>query len=74
MPGLTPGEDAVMTRFDLGWAESDIASDLNISVARARAIISTFDDNPAHDRQREALIKRGSQTLLARLRKAGGHR
>lgn len=74
MSGLYAGEQAVMDRFDLGWAEADIASDLHISVARTRAIISTFDENPAHDRQREALIKRGSQTLLARLRKAGGHR
>lgn len=74
MSALTPGEEAVMVRFDLGWAECDIASELQISVARARAIISTFDNNPAHDRHREALIRRGSQTLLARLRKAGGHR
>lgn len=74
MSALTPGEEAVMTRFDLGWAEGDIASELKISVARARAIISTFDNNPAHDRHREALIRRGSQRLLARLRKAGGHR
>lgn len=74
MAHLTPGEQAVMARFDLGWSESDIASDLDISVARTRCIISTFDDNPAHDRHREALIKRGSQRLLARLRKAGGHR
>ena len=74
MSTLTPGEEAVMARFDLGFSEADIASELDISVARARAIISTFDDNPAHDRHREALIRRGSQTLLARLRKAGGHR
>ncbi|QDH35821.1 hypothetical protein [Porphyrobacter sp. YT40] len=74
MSQLTPGEAAVMARFDLGASERDIASDLEISPARVRAIISTFDDNPAHDRHREALIKRGSQRLLARLRKAGGHR
>ena len=74
MSQLTPGEAAVMARFDLGASERDIASDLEISPARVRAIISTYDDNPAHDRHREALIKRGSQRLLARLRKAGGHR
>lgn len=74
MAGLTPGEQAVMTRYDLGYAESDIASELEISVARARAIISTYDDNPAHDRHREGRVKRGSQTLLVRLLKAGGHR
>lgn len=74
MSQLTPGEAAVMARFDLCAAERDIAADLEISVARVRAIISTYDDNPAHDRHREALIKRGSQRLLARLRKAGGHR
>jgi len=74
MSQLTPGEAAVMARFDLGAAERDIAADLEISIARVRAIISTYDDNPAHDRHREALVKRGSQRLLARLRKAGGHR
>jgi FixJ family two-component response regulator len=74
MSQLTPGEAAVMARFDLGAAERDIAADLEVSVARVRAIISTYDDNPAHDRHREALIKRGSQRLLARLREAGGHR
>lgn len=74
MSSLTPGEQAVMARFDLGAAESDIARDLEVSPARVRAIISTFDDNPAHDRHREALIRRGSQRLLVRLRKAGGHR
>lgn len=74
MSNLTPGEAAVMARYDLGAAERDIAAELEVSVARVRAIISTFDDNPAHDRHREALIKRGSQRLLARLRKAGGHR
>ncbi|MFO6448639.1 hypothetical protein ACLBKU_16005 [Erythrobacter sp. NE805] len=74
MSTLTPGEQAVMSRFDLGWPESDIAADLSISFARTRAIISTFDSNPAHDRHREAQIRRGSQRLLARLRKAGGHR
>ena len=74
MSQLTPGEQAVMARFDLGWAEADIASDLKISVARVRAVISTFDDNPAHDRHREALIRRGSRRLLWRIRRAGGHR
>jgi hypothetical protein len=74
MPGMTPGEEAVMTRFDMGWAEGDIASDLDISLARTRAIISTFDSNPAHDRHREARIRRGSHRLLARLQAAGGHR
>jgi FixJ family two-component response regulator len=74
MSQLTPGEQAVMARFDLGSSEADIAAELEISVARARAIISTFDDNPAHDRHREALIKRGSRRLLWHLRKAGGHR
>lgn len=74
MSNLTPGEQAVMARFDLGWPEVDIAAELGISVARTRAIISTFDDNPAHDRHREALVKRGSRRLLARLQAAGGHR
>ena len=74
MSGLTPGERAVMTRFELGYSPSDIACDLGISTARAAAIISTYDDNPAHDRHREALIKRGSRRLLARLQAAGGHR
>jgi hypothetical protein len=74
MSGLTPGEQAVMNRFELGYSASEIAADLCISTARAAAIISTYDDNPAHDRHREALIKRGSQRLLTRLRKAGGHR
>lgn len=74
MPGLTPGELAVMNRFELGYTAGDIASELCISTARAAAIISTFDDNPAHDRHREALIRRGSQRLLKRLEAAGGHR
>lgn len=74
MSQLTPGEAAVMARFDLGAAERDIAADLEISVARVRAIISTFDDNPAHDRHREALIRRGSRRLLLHIRRAGGHR
>lgn len=72
--GLYAGEQAVMSRYDLGWSEKEIASDLDISLARTRAIISTFDDNPAHDRHREARIKRGSQRLLRRLHAAGGHR
>lgn len=74
MAGLTPGEEAVMSRFELGWPEAEIASDLEISVARTRAIISTFDDNPAHDRHREALVRRGSRRLLWHIRRAGGHR
>ncbi len=74
MPGMTPGEEAVMARFDLGFSESDIATELEISLARARAIISTFDSNPAHDRHREGRIRLGSRRLLARLQKAGGHR
>ena len=74
MAGLTPGEQAVMTRFDLGYSESDIACDLKISVARARAIISTFDDNPVHDQHRNARVRRGSRRLLERLQAAGGHR
>ena len=74
MPGMTPGEQAVMSRFDSGLSETDIARELEISVARARAIISTFDSNPAHDRHREGRIRRGAQRLLARLQHAGGHR
>lgn len=74
MSQLTPGEAAVMARYDLGAAEADIAADLEVSVARVRAIISTFDDNPAHDRHREGLIRRGSRRLLKQLQLAGGHR
>lgn len=74
MPGMTPGEEAVMSRFDLGHSEMDIAAELEITIARARAIISAFDSNPAHDRHREGRIRRGSQRLLARLQAAGGHR
>jgi hypothetical protein len=74
MSQLTPGEAAVMTRFDLGVAECDIAADLEISVARVRAIVATFDNNPAHDRHREALVRRGSRRLLWHVRRAGGHR
>lgn len=74
MAGLTPGEHAVMTRFELGYSASDIACELGISTARAAAIISTYDDNPAHDRHREALIRNGSRRLLKRLQSAGGHR
>lgn len=74
MPGMTPGEEAVMSRFDQGWTERDIASELDISVARARAIISTFDSNPKHDELRERRVRRGSQRLLWHIRKAGGHR
>jgi FixJ family two-component response regulator len=74
MAGLTPGEQAVMDRFDLGLAESDIAHELDISLARTRAIISTFDDNPAHDRHRNSRVRRGSRRLLERLQAAGAHR
>jgi hypothetical protein len=74
MPGLTPGEQAVMTLFELGYSASDIACELSISTARAAAIISTYDDNPANDRHREALIRNGSRRLLKRLQSAGGHR
>lgn len=74
MSHLTPGEQAVMARYDLGEAECDIAADLSISVARVRAIISTFDDNPAHDRNRNSRVRRGSRRLLERLQAAGGHR
>jgi len=74
MSGLTPGEQSVMTLHDLTYSESDIASELGLSTARVRAIISTFDDNPAHDRHRERLIKHGSRRLLKRLQAAGGHR
>ncbi len=74
MSQLTPGEAAVMARYDLGAAEADIATELEVSVARVRAIISTFDDNPAHDRNRNSRVRRGSRQLLERLQAAGGHR
>lgn len=74
MSQLTPGEAAVMARYDLGAAETEIAAELEVSVARVRAIISTFDDNPAHDRLRNSRVRRGSRQLLERLQAAGGHR
>lgn len=74
MSHLTPGEAVVMARFDLGTAEADIAAELEVSIARVRAIISTFDDNPAHDRKRNSRVRRGSRQLLERLQAAGGHR
>jgi FixJ family two-component response regulator len=74
MSGLTPGEQAVMSRFELGQSPAEIADDLGIERRRAERLIQMYDADPAHDRHREALIRRGSQTLLARLRKAGGHR
>ncbi len=74
MSGLTPGEQAVLIRFELGHTAAEIADDLNIPRRRAERLIQMYDADPAHDRHREALIRRGSQTLLARIRKAGGHR
>jgi len=74
MAGLTPGEEAVMRRFELGESVAEIADALNIPRRRAERLIQMYDADPAHDRHREALIRRGSQTLLGRSRKAGGHR
>jgi FixJ family two-component response regulator len=74
MAGLTPGEKAVMDRFEAGQSARDIAIDLGIPPRRAERLIGMYNADPAQDRHREALIRRGSQTLLARLRKAGGHR
>ncbi len=74
MSALTPGEEAVMRRYEIGQSAAEIADALNIPRRRAERLIQMYDADPAHDRHREALIRRGSQTLLARLRKAGGHR
>jgi SOS-response transcriptional repressor LexA len=74
MPGMTPGEQAVLSRFELGQTAAEIAADLNIPRRRAERLIQMYDADPAHDHHREALIRRGSQTLLAKIRKAGGHR
>lgn len=74
MPGMTPGEEAVISRYEIGLSAAEIAVELNIPRRRAERLIQMYDADPAHDRQREALIRRGSQTLLTKIRKAGGHR
>jgi len=74
MSGLYAGEQAVMDRYALGLNEVEIAIELKISAARARAIISTFDDNPEHDLRREEAIRRKTRRFGHLIKRAGGHR
>jgi|JI8StandDraft_2_1071088.scaffolds.fasta_scaffold703142_2 hypothetical protein len=74
MPGLTPGEEAVMIRHDLGLSPGDIASELKISPARARVIIQTYDDDPQQDVRREEAIRRKTRRFGHLIKLAGGHR
>lgn len=74
MSGLYPGEQAVMDRYGRGLAPDQIAAELLISPARAKAIISTFDDNPEHDLAREESIRRKTRRFGHLIKLAGGHR
>lgn len=74
MPGLTPGEEAVMIRHDLGWSLGDIASELKISPARARIIVQTYDDSPEQDVRREEAIRCKTRRFGHLIKLAGGHR
>lgn len=74
MPGLTPGEEAVMSRFDRGMSPRDIASELKISAERARIIIQTYDDGPQQDVRREEAIRRKTRRFGHLIKLAGGHR
>ena len=74
MPGLTPGERAVLDRFESGASVRAIAAELEIAPQSVVWIVRTFGANPAVDQHREAMIRAGSRQLLAKIRKAGGHR
>lgn len=74
MSGLNPGERAVMDRFEGGASVRAIAEELEISTQRVVWIVRTFGVDPTVDQHREAMIRAGSRQLLAKIRKAGGHR
>lgn len=74
MPGLTPGEEAVMCRHDMGLSPAVIASELKISPERARIIIQTYDDDPQQDVRREEAIRRKTRRFGHLIKLAGGHR
>lgn len=74
MSGLTHSEQDVLERFEAGASVRDLAAELEISPQRVVWIVQTFGVNPTLDAHREAAIRRGSRELLAKIRKAGGHR
>lgn len=74
MAALRPGERDVLDRFEAGASVRDIAADLELSTQSVVWIVRTFGVDPTLDQHREAMVRAGSRQLLARLRKAGGHR
>lgn len=74
MTGLTPSEQDVLDRFEAGASVRDLAAEFEITPQRVVWIVRTFGVNPTLDAYREAAIRRGSRELLAKIRKAGGHR
>lgn len=74
MTDLTPGERTVLDRFEGGESVRDIAAELEITTQSVVWIVRTFGVDPTLDAHREATIRRGSRELLAKIRKAGGHR
>lgn len=74
MAGLTASERDVLARFEAGASVRDLAAEFEITTQRVVWIVRTFGTDPTLDAYREAAIRRGSRQLLARIRKAGGHR
>lgn len=74
MSGITTSEQAVLARFEGGASIREIADEFEITPQSVVWIVRTFGVDPVLDQHREAAIRRGSRELLARIRKAGGHR
>jgi DNA-binding NarL/FixJ family response regulator len=71
---LTAREQQMIDLHDRGLSHSQIAREMRIKTKSVQRVLKLLDAGPQDDQRHRRATAAGSAELLARLRKAGGHR